>query len=141
MARWTVKQERLIREHCHEGVIAVRDAIERECGVRRSVRAIEAHASRIRVSLKVKRVCPECGAIGVHINRPSGMCPLCTERGHVAEEEAYNELLRLEAAGCEEGPELEEARRKYAQLRQANSRLSREHGLPGKRARESSSTL
>ena len=141
MKPWTVKQESLIREHCHEGVRAIQEAIERECGVRRTLRAIEAHASRIRVSLKVKRVCPECGAIGVHINRQSGMCPLCTERGHVAEEEAYNELLRLEAAGCEGGPELEEARRKYAQLRQANSRLSREHGLPGKRARESGSTL
>lgn len=132
---WTVKQEALIREHCHEGVRAVQDAIERECGVKRTVRAIEAHASRIRVSLKVKRVCPECGAIGVHINRQSGMCPLCTERGHVAEEEAYNELLQLEAAECEEGPELEEARRKYAQLRQANSRLSREYGLKHKRER------
>lgn len=130
-----------MREHCHEGVHAVQDAIERECGVKRTVRAIEAHASRIRVSLKVKRVCPECGTIGVHINRQSGMCPLCTERGHVAEEEAYNELLRLEAAGCEEGPELEEARRRYAQLRQANSRLSREHGLPGKRQRDSRATL
>ena len=135
MNSWTVKQEALIREHCHEGVYAVRDAIERECGVKRTIRAIEAHASRIHVSLKVKRVCPECGAIGVHINRQSGMCPICTERGHIAEEQAYNELLQLEAARCESGPELEEAKRKYAQLRQANSRLSREHGLPGKRKR------
>ena len=59
--RWTVKQEAIMRELCHLGAHEVRDAIERECGVRHTIRAIEAHASRIRVSLKVKRVCPECG--------------------------------------------------------------------------------
>lgn len=138
---WTIKQESIIREHAHEGVGAVRDAIERECGVTRTVRAIEAHASRIRVSLKVQRACPECGAIGVHINRQSGMCRRCTELGHAAEEEAYNKLLRLEAAGCDEGPEIEEARKRYARLRQANSRLSRQHGLASKRERDERATL
>ena len=135
MSTWTVRQESIIRERCHEGAEAVRDAIERECGVSHSVRAVEMHACRMHVSLRVRATCPECGAIGVRINRQSGMCPLCTELGHVAEEEAYNELLQLEAEGREEGPELERAKRKYAQLRQANSRLAREHGLPGKRER------
>ena len=141
MNPWTMKQEQLIREHCHEGVVAVHDAILAECGVNRTLRAIEAHASRIRVSLKVQRVCPECGAIGVHINRQSGMCRRCTELAHVAEEEAYNKLLKLEAEGCESGPEIEEAKRRYAQLRQANSRLSRAHGLAGKRERDARATL
>ena len=135
MSTWTVRQESIIRERCHEGAEAVRDAIERECGVSHSVRAVEMHACRMHVSLRVRATCPECGAIGVRINRQSGMCPLCTELGHVAEEEAYNELLQLEAEGREEGPELERAKRKYAQLRQKNSRLAREHGLPGKRER------
>ena len=135
MSTWTSKQEGIIRERCYEGAEAVRDAIERECGVSHSVRAVEMHASRMKVSLKVMGVCPECGAVGVRINRQSGMCRKCTALGHVAEEEAFNELLRLEAEGCDGGPEVERAERKYAQLRQKNSRLAREHGLPGKRER------
>ena len=141
MVPWTLKHEAVIREHCHEGVEAVRAALLAECGVERTVRAIEAHASRIRVSLKVQRVCPECGAIGVHINRQSGMCRRCTELGHAAEEEAYHELLKLEAEGCDSGPEIEEARKRYARLRQANSRLSRAHGLASKRERDLAATL
>ena len=34
MSTWTVRQESIIRERCHEGAEAVHDAIERECGVR-----------------------------------------------------------------------------------------------------------
>lgn len=76
---WTTRQEEIVREQCHRGSLAVRDAIERECGVRRTVRAVEAHASRMHVSLKVRSECPQCGAIGVRLNRQTGMCPLCTE--------------------------------------------------------------
>lgn len=133
--QWTCRQEEIIREQCFRGAAAVRDAIERECGVSRSVHAVEAHASRIGVSLRRLEECPECHAVGVRINRQSGMCPLCTARAHVAEEEAFRDLLAMEAEGCEEGSELDEARRRYAALRQANSRTCRRHGLPGKRGR------
>lgn len=131
---WTCRQEEVMREYCYLGAVGVRDAIWRECGVRRSVRSVEAHASRIHVSLKVRPRCPECGTIGVRIVRTTGMCPLCTERMHVEEERAYNELLEAEAAAVE-GPELEAVKREYARLRQANSRLRRRYGLPGKRER------
>ena len=125
-----------MRELAHLGAAAVQAAIERECGVRHTVRAIEAHASRIHVSLRVQTVCPECGAVGVPLQRVSGMCPLCTERAHVEEERAFCELLEIEARGCTEGTELEAARREYARLRQKGSRLARKHGLKGKRERE-----
>ena len=134
--QWTLRQEEVMREQCYRGAEAVRDAIERECGVRHTVRAIEAHASRIHVSLKVLDECPECHAVGVRINRQSGMCPRCTEAAHVAEEEAFHDLLKAEAEGCEEGPELEALRRRYAQLRQQNSRLCRKNGLAPKRKRD-----
>ena len=114
----------------------MREEIRRRYGVERSVRAIEMQASRIHASLRVLSVCPQCGAIGVRLNRQSGMCPRCTEEAHVAEERAFNELLHREAEGCEEGPEIEAARREYARLRQQNSRLMRKYGLKGKRERE-----
>lgn len=94
-------------------------------------RSVEAHASRIHVSLKVRLQCPECGVIGVRLVRTTGMYPLCTERLHVEEERAYNEFLQTEAAGVE-GPELKALQREYARLRQANSRLRRRYGLRGK---------
>lgn len=132
---WTLRQEEVLREFAHEGADVVCAALASECGVVRSVRAVEMHASRIHVSLRRLETCPECGAMGVRLNRVSGMCPLCTELLHVEEERAFSELLALEAAGCEEGPELDAARREYARLRQQNSRTCRKFGLRGKRGR------
>ena len=132
---WTCRQEEIVREKSYLGAAGVRDAILRETGVKRTVRSVEAHASRIHVSLKVKARCPECGAIGVRLVRTTGMCPRCTERLHVEEERIYGEMLQAEATGCEEGPEYEALKREYARLRQANSRLSRKYGLQGKRER------
>lgn len=132
---WTTGQNDVIRELGYLGVEAVRAAIRERYGIDRTPHAIEAQASRIHASLKVLSVCPGCGAVGVRLNRQSGMCPRCTEEMHVAEERAFNELLRMEAAGCEEGPEVEALRREWARLRQQNSRLMRKHGLKGKRER------
>jgi hypothetical protein len=103
--------------------------------VEHTLHAIEVQACRIHASLKVLDECPECHALGVSINRQSGMCRRCTEEAHVAEEEAFNQLLEAEAAGCDGGPEYEELHRRWAQLRQQNSRLRRKHGLKGKRER------
>ena len=136
MSAWTTGRNDVIRELGHRGAAAVREVIRRRYGVERTVRAIEMQASRIHASLRVLSVCPQCGAIGVRLNRQSGMCPRCTEEAHVAEERAFNELLHREAEGCEEGPEIEAARREYARLRQQNSRLMRKYGLKGKRERE-----
>lgn len=135
MSVWTTAQLDTIRELGHKGVGAVHDAILERYGVEHSLHAIEAQASRIHASLKVLDECPECHALGVHINRQSGMCRRCTEAAHVAEEEAYNELLKAEAEGCDSGPEYEDLHRRWAQLRQQNSRLMRKHGLKGKRER------
>jgi len=59
----------------------------------------------------------------------------CTEAAPVAEEESFNQLLEAETAGCDGGPEYEELHRRWAQLRQKNSRLMRKHNLKGKRER------
>ncbi|MBQ9004022.1 MAG: hypothetical protein IJ087_19425 [Eggerthellaceae bacterium] len=133
---WTTGQNDVIRELGHKGVAVVHDAILARYGVDRTLHAIEIQASRIHASLKVLTECPECHALGVRINRQSGMCRRCTVAAHVAEDEAYNQLLEAEAAGCDGGPEYEELNRRWAQLRQKNSRLMREHNLKSKRERE-----
>ena len=132
---WSTGQNDVIRELGHKGVQAVHDEILDRYGVEHTLHAIEAQACRIDASLKVLDECPECHALGVSINRQSGMCRRCTEEAHVAEEEAFNQLLEAEAAGCDGGPEYEELHRRWAQLRQKNSRLMRKHGLKGKRER------
>lgn len=135
MSMWSTGQNDVIRELGHKGVQAVHDEILDRYGVEHTLHAIEAQACRIHASLKVLDECPECHALGVRINRQSGMCKRCTEEAHVAEEEAFSLLLEAEAAGCDGGPEYEELHRRWAQLRQKNSRLMRKHNLKGKRER------
>lgn len=132
---WTTGQDNTLREVGHLGVEFAVAELARRHGAVRSPHAVQAHASRIRVSLRNREVCPGCGAVGVRLNRQSGMCKRCTVQAHVEEERAFNELLELETTGCEEGPEVDAARREYARLRQRNSRLIRKHGLRGKRRR------
>lgn len=133
---WTVKQEEVMRENCFRGAAAVQEALLRECGVSRTIRAIEAHASRIHMSLRVRAQCPECGVIGVRVNRQTGMCAHCTELMHVEEERAFNELLQAEASEAQDSAETERLRREYTTLRQRNSRLCRKHGLKSKAKRD-----
>lgn len=136
MSGWTTGHEDVLRELCFYGAQAVSDEIYRRFGAYHSPHACEMHASRIHVSLRKLDVCPECGAVGVHLNRQTGLCPLCTERQHVAEEQTFNELLQAERDVAEGSPEIEELRRKYASLRQRNARLRRRYGLPGKTERK-----
>ena len=132
---WTTGQNDVIRELGYQGVQVVHDEILDRYGVDHTLRAIEVQASRIHASLQVLEECPECHAVGVRINRQSGLCRRCTEAAHVAEEEAFNALLKAEAEGCDGGQEYDELHRRWAQLRQQNSRLRRKHGLKGKRER------
>ena len=134
--QWTLRQEEVMREQCYRGAEAVRDAIERECGVRHTIRAVEAHASRIHVSLKVLTECPECHAVGVRINRQSGMCPACTERMHLAEEVAFNEVLQREIEERAAEDDVAAIRRERDRMRKRNSRLCRKHGLKTRRERK-----
>ena len=129
---WTVRQEEVMREHCFRGVAAVQQALLEECGVLRSLHAIEAHASRIHISLRVRHQCPECGTIGVSLNRQSGLCRMCTDYMHVEEERAFNQLLEAEAAEASDPIVIERLEREYAMLRQRNSRLCRKYGLKSK---------
>ena len=94
---WSTGQNDVIRELGHKGVQAVHDEILDRYGVEHTLHAIEAQACRIHASLRVLDECPECHALGVRINRQSGMCKRCTEEAHVAEEEAP-----LGAASAEE---------------------------------------
>lgn len=133
---WTVRQEEMIREYGHLGAEAVAQAIEAECGVKRTVRAVQQHAHVIHASLRVKPVCPECGVIGLPLNYQSGLCPKCNTLLRLQEELAYNELLlreRIEAVGSEL---FDEAVRLYNSKRRENARLCKKFGLPTRRERK-----
>lgn len=117
--RWSDEQDDVLRECSFRGARAARDEIERRCGVSHSLHAMELRASRIHCSLAVQTVCPECGAMGVVINRQTGLCRLCTERYHLAQERAFAEVRRQRDA-----------------QRQRNSRTCRRYGLPSRKERE-----
>ena len=136
MTEWTTKQDAIIRELGHLGAEAVAAAILRECGVARSVRAVEVRASRIHASLKVQAVCPECGVVGLRLNRQSGLCPRCTELMHLNEEIAFNEILQAEREAASDEGTIAGIRRERDKMRQRNSRLARKFGLKGRRERK-----
>lgn len=133
---WTTAQNDVIRAYGHEGVRAVQRHLAEECGAHHTLHAIEEQASRIGASLRVQTVCIECGAIGVRLNRQTGMCPLCTSRAHVEEAKSFNAIVREEAGIAESSPEIEANEREYARLRQENSRICRKYGLKSKTQRQ-----
>lgn len=135
--RWTEEEDDVLRAYCYEGAQAVCKRIWDECGVRRSVRAVECRASRNHVSLVVRSICPGCGATGVKINRTTGLCRKCSERQHLEEERAFHETLERERAEAEgDSAELDAMHREREALRQANKRLCDRYGLPNRRERK-----
>ncbi len=132
---WTTKEIDVMRAHGHLGVDAVHDALLRECGTDRTARSIESQASRCHVSLKVQQVCPECGVVGVRLNRQSGLCSRCTELSHLAEEVAFNEVLQREREEKADAGNVAAIRRERDRMRQRNSRLCRKYGLKSRRDR------
>lgn len=51
--------------------------------MKRTVRPIEAHPSHTRRLMWMREGCPECGTVGVRLNRQSKMCAHCTDLMHV----------------------------------------------------------
>ena len=135
MREWTTRQEEIVREFGHYGVARVQRELLRQCGVSRSVRSIESKASRIHVSLRVQQVCPECGLVGVRLNRQSGMCVRCTELMHLNEEIAFNELLAAEREELASDDDVAAIRRERDRIRQQNSRICRKFSLKSRRHR------
>lgn len=115
--RWTEEQDDVLREVSFHGAAFAAAEIARRCGVAYTVRAVEMRASRIHCSLAVQTVRPECGRVGLTLNRQTGLCPLCTERYHLEQERAFNEQLERERAEVEASGELEAARRERDRLR------------------------
>lgn len=136
MSWWTEEQDDVLREVSFRGAEFAAAEIERRCGVRHSVRAVEMRASRIHCSLALQTVCPQCGAVGVKINRQTRMCRRCTEEYHLEQERAFNEQLKRERFEAEEAAAIDDVRRERDRMRQRNSRLCRKYGLKGRRERK-----
>ena len=133
---WTTGQNDTIRELGHRGVQVVHDALLARYGVDRSLHSIEAQASRIHASLRVQTVCPECGVVGVRLNRQTGLCAKCSEMQHLLESIAFNDVLLRERLELADEKDIEEIRRENASMRQRNSRLCRKYNLPSLRDRK-----
>lgn len=123
--RWSEDQDDVLCECSFRGAAFARDEIERRCGVAHSLHAVQT-------------VRPECGAVGVVINRQTGMRRLCAERYHLEQERAFAEVLERKRAEAEDPERIAEARRERDAQRQRNSRTCRRYGLPSRRAREGS---
>ena len=133
---WTTQVVDVMRGRGYLGAEAVQVALISECGSFRSIRSIESQASRCHVSLKVQHVCPECGVVGIRLNRQSGLCPACTERMHLEEEIAFNEILQREREEKANEAEIAAIRRERDRMRKRNSRLCKKHGLKTRRERK-----
>ena len=136
MIYWTTDEEDVLKANAYRGAEAVSELLLAECGTRRSVRAVQQYASRIGVSLRVQEVCPQCGVVGLRLNKRSGLCQKCTNLMHLQEEIAFNELLlreRIEAVGSET---FEEAVRLYNSKRQENARICQKFELSTRRERK-----
>lgn len=135
MMGWDEEQDDVLRSVSYLGAERARDEIWERCHVWHSVPAVQMRASRIHCSLEERTVCPSCGAVGVNINRSTGLCPLCSERYHLEQERAFNELLEQERKAAEDPKAVAEARRERDAMRQRNSRMCRRYGLKGRRER------
>ena len=125
MSWWTEEQDDVLREVSFRGAAFAAAEIERRCGVRHSVRAVEMRASRIHCSLAVRTVCPSCGAVGVNLNRQTGMCRRCSEEFHLEQERVFNEQLERERVAAEEAAEIDDVRRERDLMRPRYSRRCR----------------
>ena len=134
--RWTDEQDDVLRAHSYLGAAAAARAIRAQCGAAHSVRAVEMRASRIHCSLAVRACCPGCGAVGAALNRQTGLCPLCTEKYHLAQERAFNAQLEAERAAAEDVEAVAAVRRERDMMRKRNSRLRRKYGLAGRKGRD-----
>ena len=133
---WTEDEDDIIRELSHKGALAIADEIWDRLGIERTPHSVECRASKLHRSLRKMEQCPMCGAIGVHLNRQTGLCRGCNESYRLEEERVYHEQLELERWEAEEGPDVERVRKEREALRQKNARMRRKYHLKDKRQRK-----
>jgi uncharacterized Fe-S cluster-containing radical SAM superfamily enzyme len=73
---WTTAQEQLLREYGSLGAKRCAELLAEQYGVKRSVQAIQMHASRIGVSLYEYHTCIHCGRKAKKL-RHTGLCEVC----------------------------------------------------------------
>ena len=117
------------------GAVTIVDGNWGRLDIERTLHSVECRASKLHRSLRRLAQCPMCGAIGVHLNRQTGLCRGCNESYRLEEERVYHEQLELERWEAEEGPDIERVMKEREALRQRNARLRRKYHLKDKRSR------
>lgn len=135
---WTEDEDDIIRELSHKGAVTIADEIWDRLGIERTPHSVECRASKLHRSLRKLEQCPMCGAIGVHLNRQTGLCRGYNESYRPEEERAHHEQLELERWEAEEGPDVERVMKEREALRQKNARLRRKYHLKDARTRKRS---
>ena len=136
MIYWTTEEEDVLQAYAHLGAEGVSAALLRECGTRRSARAVQQYAHRIGVSLRKLGTCPECGTVGVKLNYRNGLCESCAAERRLRENVAMSDILLREREAASDPARIEEVMREDDAKRQDNARLCRRFGLLGKRKRK-----
>lgn len=120
MGRWTRRQDEVLRTYGHLGAFKCRVILRRECGVDRSIHAIQNRASRIGVSLFELQSCPVCGRTVKRL-KASGMCEICNEMRHTMAD-SMSDKMRSVQPSAEDEAILTEARRARWRRRRENMR-------------------
>lgn len=133
MAKWTQEQEAILEELASLGPEAIAAEIAERTGKVRTARAVQRHASRMRVSLVRYQTCPRCGRARRRLNRWSGLCEYCNMRelrDRQQRESAELDRIRREVERDATGdPEYKAMQRDYNRVMRDNERKAEELGV------------
>ena len=125
--RWTPAEVSYLTAHANEGAQAVADALGR------SVRSVECAASRYRVSLRRRWMCPRCSRVTyVPLSAQTGWCRTCTiEESRDVAVMKYREVMR--EIGREQARILEAKRARQAVYSDTDRKKNELRRLRGER--------
>lgn len=127
MRRWSAEEDALIVSMGSLGAEGVRDAIEAETGVCRTVAAVQRRASRIGATLVMYKTCPNCGKIAASLSSRTGLCGSCNQQFLANLNRERSAAIRCDVLSA--GPDKEEeTRRKRAAAARVAACRARKRG-------------
>lgn len=80
MKRWSLEEDEVLGEFAMYGAQRVRRELRARCGTARDVDGVRMRASRLGISMRRYRVCPECRREVTRLVTITGLCRECTFR-------------------------------------------------------------